>query len=145
MKKAFVFSRNGFNKFMKDNNINNENIPKDWAVVSIGEPFTKNCHYFKDADNVLNIDFWDVTDYYQDGYEGINDDQARVAYNFIKQNIGKDFYIHCKAGVSRSQAFGRFLSDCFDYDAESVSGRIIHENIHVLNLLKRCWRNDADI
>jgi hypothetical protein len=37
------------------------------------------------------------------------------------------------------------LHDCFGYSVESMSGRIIHENIHVLNLLKRCWRNDADI
>lgn len=123
----------------------NGSIPDNWAVVSIGEPFEENCHMFKDSRNVLNIDFWDVCDYYQDGYEGMNDDKASVAYNFIKKNLGKDFYIHCKAGVSRSQAIGRFLHDCFGYSVESMSGRIIHENIHVLNLLKRCWRNDADI
>lgn len=143
MKKAYIYSRKLFNEFVSEN-FPNLVIPEKLAIISIGEPDTRE-HLLENSSNVLNLDFWDVNDYYLDGYEGITDEQATISYKFIKDNINKDFHIHCAAGVSRSQAFGRFLEDCFGYTVFSVGTNQPHPNTHVLCLLKRCWRKDVDI
>lgn len=141
MKNAYIYSRRLFNGFVNEN-FPNLNIPKNIAIISIGEPDTKE-HLLQDSSNVINLDFWDINDYYLEGYEGMSDEQAIVSYKFIKDNMEKDFHIHCAAGVSRSQAFGRFLEDCFGYNVVSVGKNQPHPNTHVLCLLKRCWRKDV--
>lgn len=134
--KAYVFSERLFNKYMLDNGITDSNIPQSAAIVSIGEPDTSD-HYFKNAQNVLNIDLWDVNGYDIEGIKGCTDEQANIIYNFLTENIGKTFYIHCRAGVSRSQAVAEFLRDCYDYEIERVTTYEGHANVHILSLLKR--------
>ena len=82
----------------------------------------------------------DVNDYEVEGIKGLTDEQAATIYDFISNNIGKDFYIHCRAGVSRSQAVGRFLSDIYGYEIISVAQNGAFPNQHVLSLLKRIER-----
>ena len=134
--KAYVFSKRLFDKHMADNGITDSNIPQFAAVVSIGEP-NKSDHYFKEASNVLNIDFWDVNGYDVEGIKGCTDEEAKIIYNFLIDNIGKTFYIHCHAGVSRSQAVAEFLRDCYGYEIERVVPYGAHSNTHLLTLLKR--------
>lgn len=136
--KAYIFSKRLFDKFMSENGI--VTPPSDMAVVSIGEP-TESEHYFTDSDNVLNIDFFDVNGYEVEGIKGMDDSQAEIMFRFIENNIGKDFYIHCRAGVSRSQAVGRFLSDIYDYEVVSVANNGAFPNQHVLSLLKQKYRD----
>lgn len=136
--KAYIFSKRLFDKFMSENGIATPS--SDMAVISIGEP-TESEHYFTDSDNVLNIDFFDVNGYEVEGIKGMDDGQAEVVFRFIENNIGKDFYIHCRAGVSRSQAVGRFLSDIYGYEVVSVAHNGAFPNQHVLSLLKHKWRD----
>lgn len=143
MKNAYIYSRKLFNGFI-DENFPNLIIPENIAIISIGEPDTRE-HLLENSSNVLNLDFWDVNDYFKKDYAGMTDEQAIISYNFIKDNINKDFHIHCAAGVSRSQAFGRFLEDCFGYNVVSVGKTPSYPNVHVLRLLKKCWRKDFDI
>ena len=140
---AYIFSKKLFDNYMKDNGYSDSFVPSNMAVISIGEP-KEPSHYFKDGtERVLNIDFWDVNDYDVEGIKGLTDKQAETIYNFIAENIGRTFYIHCRAGVSRSQAVGRFLADCYGYTVNSMSGRDIFPNNHVLSLLKRQHRYDS--
>ena len=138
----------------------------DVAFISIEASPTCAQHYLKDkiyhhlkSDkyNVLNISFDDISedkvcrDTNGEEYKiyTINEAQADVAYRFIKNNIGKHFIIHCRAGKSRSQAFYRFILDCFNEDYKEC---IINKynpcktpNIEVLCKLKRQFYKDQQI
>lgn len=155
MPAAYIFSKRLFDNYMREHGICDTNLPSDMAVVSIGEPEESEHyvsehyvsehyggeHYFQDSPQVLNIDFWDVNDYEVEGVKGLTDEQAETIYNFIASNIGRDFYIHCRAGVSRSQAVGRFLSDIYGYEVVSVANNGAFPNQHVLSLLKQKYRD----
>jgi hypothetical protein len=105
-------------------------VPNDIAIISIiGSPQCRDdeeehiCH----GDNVLNLDFDDCSpqafglDENVETYtykssntrettlQFITNEMAKKAVEFINRNIGKDFYIHCFAGVSRSQAFVSYI------------------------------------
>lgn len=136
MPAAYIFSKRLFDNYMREHGICDTNLPSDMAVVSIGE-LEESEHYFQDSTQVLNIDFWDVNDYEVEGVKGLTDEQAETIHDFISNNIGKDFYIHCRAGVSRSQAVARFLHDIHGYETISVAQNGAFPNQHVLSLLKK--------
>jgi hypothetical protein len=67
---------------------------------------------------VLNLDFDDIdTDVMYNGhhFRTMTMEQAENAVEFIENlivknaNIPKTIYIHCRAGMSRSRAFGEFI------------------------------------
>jgi len=115
---------------LNDNNIENENK----AFISIigtpecleyylDEGDTK--HFFKDHPNVLNLDFDDISDdiiYDGHHFKTMRIGQAEKALQFIEDNINKgveSFDIHCRAGMSRSRAFGEFIYRyCQDHDID---------------------------
>ena len=75
-------------------------------------------HYFANHPNVLNLDFDDIdTDVMYNGhhFRTMTMEQAENAIEFIENlivknvNIPKTIYIHCRAGMSRSRAFGEFI------------------------------------
>ena len=142
---AYVFSKRLFDRYMSEHGITDGNIPEGMAVVSIGEPSeSESDHWFQEPScSVLNIDFWDVNGYRVEDVLGMTDEQAFEIYRFLSGNIGKDFYIHCRAGVSRSQAVARFLEDCYGYEVVQGSDRPPFPNAHVLALLKREYAKDA--
>lgn len=79
-------------------------------------------HYLSDADNVLNLNFDDITEDFtfknEKGedvtYHAISEEQAERVIDFVGNNIGKHFIVHCRAGKSRSQAVCRAIYDCYD-------------------------------
>lgn len=117
------------------NDSNVENI-KDTAFISIigtpeilesylNEPNTE--HWFKEEhSNVLNLEFDDVskdrTFEYENGYGekitihafAMSKEQAKKCVDFIENNLGKNFKIHCRAGVSRSAAVGEFITQMYE-------------------------------
>jgi len=148
----------------KKNGWNDKNVPSDAAFISICG--TKDCqeyvikerefHYFEEKhDNVFNAVFDDITEYtkpieeevgkYRHGYcYGLDNKQARELVLFIKENLGKDFYVHCRAGHSRSQAVVRFILDTYDGVVCDFSTRLenppISWNQFVLSELKEAAR-----
>lgn len=149
-KKVWCFSQSDFDTYMAEQGWNDNNIPNDSAFISILSPEYsgwEEVHYFSgEQDNVLNIRFEDITDYEIDTPEGkvygLSDEQADEIYEFIERNKGKDFYIHCSAGISRSQGVTRFIVDYYDdYDKTSLNQNnpCLFPNIHVVNLLRRRW------
>lgn len=100
------------------------------AIISILPPDLSNMHVFKDASNVLNLDILDND-------ESISLEDASKIVEFIENNLDKVFYIHCEAGLSRSQAIGRFLIDNYDYIAAADTRLTPYPNGQIIGMLNR--------
>ena len=75
----------------------------------------------------MNLEFDDISEdefeYNGIAFKGFTNEQAKKSYDFILANENKDFIICCRAGISRSQAFGNFIHDYFGgYDSSSLLG-----------------------
>ena len=78
-------------------------------------------HYLPDADNVLNLNFDDITEDFtfknvfgEDvTYHAMSEEQAQQTIEFIEKNKINNIIIHCRAGQSRSQAICRAIYDCY--------------------------------
>lgn len=105
---------------LDDNNVENTNIAfisiigtEECLKYYLNEGNTK--HYFKDHPNVLNLEFDDIgTDVIYNGhhFKTMRMEQAEKTVDFIEKMIEKgieQFYIHCRAGYSRSRAIGEFI------------------------------------
>lgn len=130
-KYIYVFSQHDFENVCLLNGYNDDSLLKDKdicdniAFISIlgtsdslkyvGEE--DNSHFFKKPNrSVLNIEFDDVdSDTNIDGYnfKAISQEQADEIFNFIENNVGKTFLIHCRAGESRSAAVGQFIKEIY--------------------------------
>ena len=121
-------------------------------------------------DRVLNIDFDDVSpefwwnyDMYDDAMNddeqskyfdhsyinshggitkvrALNYNQARVIVKFIEDHRDCDFYIHCSAGVSRSQGVVRYVLDTYGDYVTNPDNPCVCPNAHVTRMLKRVYR-----
>ena len=69
----------------------------------------------------------------------INKRQVIRACEFINKHIDCDFYIHCNAGMSRSQAFVKYIQDCYpDKEWETRKENPCRfPNMYTCNMLKR--------
>lgn len=147
-----VLSHVDFDELCEENNWSDSNIPENIAFISIiGTDFIrdrflerKDGHWFKEEhDNVLNLEFDDVEREFEfkDGKAyPISDEQVKKSVSFIMNNLGKDFIIHCYAGISRSVAFGSFIKQVNgDY---KTNKEFLFPNQDVLIKLKRCYRED---
>jgi len=89
----------------------------DCALISISDSTTENnemkVHIELETSNQSHIclSFQDVD--HHDG-TGMSNRQAKKLFDFIKENEGKDFIVHCFAGVSRSAAVAKFINDYYD-------------------------------
>jgi hypothetical protein len=124
--KIEVCSHYAFDNAMKHTlHLNDDNV-EDSGMAFISIIGTPECltyyldegdtkHYFKDHENVLNLDFDDIgTDVIFNGnhFKTMNFEQAEKAVDFIEKMLDKGvtlFMIHCRAGMSRSRAFGEFI------------------------------------
>lgn len=159
IKKVYVFSHREFDETMQKNGLTSNNVGEryDDAFISINSTdgvqadyFEKpQIHYFDGkSDNVLNMEFDDIENdqLEHEGvlFYGITKIQAKRIVDFIENHKGKNFYIHCKAGKSRSQGVCRYILDMygekFGYD-EDRSTRMENPcrtpNARVVRMLKR--------
>lgn len=122
---VIVLSHYLFDRKMSELGLNDDNVEScNNAFISIigtpecleyylDEGNTK--HYFGDHPNVLNLDFDDIEDdvlYNGHHFKAMRMWQAEEAVDFIEEQIGKNadtIFIHCRAGFSRSRAFGEFI------------------------------------
>jgi hypothetical protein len=120
-----VLSHYHFDEEMKKMCFNDDNVEsQNMAFISIvGTPECLNYyldegdtkHYFKDHQNVLNLDFDDIGDdvmYNGHLFKTITMEQAEISVNFIDDILDKGvdvIYVHCRAGMSRSRAFAEFI------------------------------------
>lgn len=123
--KVKVLSQFNFDERMKGMGLNDENVEQQNAafISIIGTPEClsyyldegETKHYFGDHPNVLNLEFDDIEDdviYNGHHFKTMGMEQAEKAVDFIEDVIKKnvdDIFIHCRAGFSRSRAFGEFI------------------------------------
>ena len=134
--KLYCFSARDFADEMFENGWTNDTLPPNVACIEIcstedelenfGEDFaSEDGPWFLEGedfgdlpDNVLKVNFDDILDNVEvirDGKfsRGITPEQATKIVKFIDKNIDKDFYIHCHAGLSRSQAVVQYILDTY--------------------------------
>lgn len=136
MSKLYCYSHKAFRDKLLSEQWCDSTLPSNAAFICIG--CTPDCQDYMggmfglfdkfdlsdDNDNVLNVRFDDIdceSKSVQDSIlenryhriTGISYQIARQIVEFINKNIGKDFYIHCNAGKSRSQAVVRFILDTY--------------------------------
>lgn len=161
MQKLYCFSRNDFNKYCSERGWNSETYPENAAFISICNTVDGSDymypdeleHYFKtETPEIINLDFEDVTEpkviYRGRVNRGISQEQANRLCEFIERNKDKDFYIHCEAGVSRSQGVVRYILDVYgeDHEFETLRNNPCRTpNLYVTALLKRAYRNLKNI
>lgn len=156
-KKVIVMSHKEFDEFCKSNGWNDKNVANISNIAFISIIGTKEClkHYLKEEDtqhyfkknhnNVLNLEFDDLSnDLNWKGhiFKAMTDKQAEKCVKFIEKNQDKTIYVHCRAGVSRSQAFFRFIIDFYDgyyEDCGRKDNPCLSPNAHVVTLLKRAY------
>lgn len=161
----------GFNEFEKlaKHNGWHLGVPSNVAIISInnGTYFDGEYHVCKDAGNVLNLNFDDAdpigygldedTEFYSYNAPGtknvtigfFTNDMSKRAVKFIEDVIennklnGVDFYIHCSAGVSRSQAFVKYIKNVYYFlDWETnPNNPCLHPNGFVFQKLMQAYRS----
>lgn len=162
-KKINVYSQNDFVEKMYRLGLYSYNVNEvkdDKAFISIIG--TEECrkyyleedtnHWFNNCteDNVLNLEFDDVNEeevkWNNIILKGISDRQAELIVKFIEKHKGKNFYISCRAGKSRSQAVARYILDMYGeeygYNEEESCRKdnpCKTPNINVLTKLKRAY------
>lgn len=154
--KCYVYSKRDFENLMRNYGWNKTtDVPDSVAIISIcctedcirgylaaRDPDADDSHWFDHStSNIINIDFDDIIDdeFESNGYiyKCITNEQAKELHDFIWNNKGKDFYIHCRAGKSRSQAVGRYIRETFEGYEERKDNPCLYGNINVLNKLRR--------
>ena len=169
--KLWCVSFNEFEKLAKINGWHLE-VPSNIAIISINngkDAGTDNeYHVCEDDINVLNLNFDDIdpialglpddieTYTYIQKYNGkettiefFTTDMGKKAVKFIEDMIEKnklddvDFYIHCSAGISRSQAFVKFIKNVYyEYDWETnPNNPCMHPNGFVFQKLMQAYRS----
>ena len=155
MPNVLVYSHHDFDKLCESLDMNDSTIHmfNDLAFISIiGTPevLSKYLHeentkhlFNTDHDNVLNLDFDDVEkDQTVCGIQAkaITEKQAEKCVEFIENNLGKTFIIHCRAGKSRSQAVSAFITQMYDEYKDcpgNPDNPCLTPNMGVLSALKR--------
>lgn len=110
-----------------------ETVPEDIAIISIcnSQDFEGEYHICT-GKNVLNLNFDDVSpeafrlsdDTENFTYQSCDGKEINLQFftksmadecvRFIERNKNKNFYIHCSAGISRSQAFVKYIKNVYN-------------------------------
>lgn len=100
-------------------------------------------HFFKESHNfVKNLEFDDLdSDLNWKGhtFKAMTQEQANDLFDFIDNNIGNTFIIHCRAGQSRSAAVGQFIKDFYNDVYGSINNNWSTYNHCVYRLLARAY------
>ena len=155
MQRLWCTSYKGFKQLVEENHWD-KYVPDSTAIISINYTLINEdeCHLCS-GDNVLNLDFDDIdpvgigldanTESCKIGTATLHiftDQMAAHAIDFIEKHKSRNFYIHCSAGFSRSQAFVRYIQTVYD-DIDLVTNPdnpCMYPNGHVVTTLMRNWR-----
>lgn len=129
--RIICLSHRDFDNRMMSIGLNDDNVDSDKDKAFISIIGTEEClkhylneedttHYFSDGhENVLNLEFDDLDRnfvYHGHQFKAMSEKQAERTIDFIEDNIGvSEYYVHCRAGISRSRAccemIARILED----------------------------------
>lgn len=132
--KIKVFNREDFEEYVKGGLKDNEAYIEVFSGPC-GKPIIKDTERYPEGEQVLRMDFEDLPEeMYWPGCEGrfvnptITYYDAKRAVLFIEKNEGKDFIIHCDAGVSRSQQIAGYIliTKWWDYEYDEYESSHPH-------------------
>lgn len=150
--KVIIMSENGFDAMCQRNKLDDGNVEKveRTAFISIVDVYRRNKNHFNDNHpNVLNLSFSDVTDdnisyfkraYNNENFELLSESDADKAVKFIyglAESVDL-WVVHCLAGISRSGAFGHYITELMGWDIDEyyrINPRV-NPNPYVLRKLK---------
>lgn len=158
MQKLWCLSFENFKETALSNNWD-KNVPDNIAIISIVNTVANEdeTYHICNGDNVLNLDFDDADPL----ANGLSDNtetfvlenglvihffttaMAKQVINFIEEHKDKDFYIHCAAGISRSQAFVKYIKNVY-YDNDfhtNPNNPCMHPNGYVFQKLMQAYRS----
>ena len=104
------------------------------VMISITGGHDANVHF--KGDDILRLRFDDVEKDIQ-SYKTITYIQARELANYLTENRGKNFIVHCAAGISRSGAVCEVVLQAFPEYEDHGDPRLRWPNPTVVSLLKR--------
>lgn len=149
-----VLSKPEFNDFMASHKFDDKNIEKlkEIAFISINDTHGNwSVSWFdEDHPNVLRLWFDDIEKDLQtsptnpDKCLAFTPEQAKQVFDFINENYGKDFIVHCVGGIARSGAIGAFITDYHGWDREKFmkANPYIHPNVRVTRMLNnKVWKD----
>jgi len=153
------------NKFIFPNIVDETIDLKDIAYISISA--TDDCvkgyfmgdeeeagHYLPDSDNVLNLNFDDITEDFVQSlpngeivtYKTITEEQANAIIDFVEKNLDKHLIIHCRAGKSRSIGVASAIANLygevyrhFPIGQNFKNNQFDTPNIEVVTKIKRAF------
>ena len=162
MKKLWCVSFIEFEQIAKSNNWDKQ-VPDNIAIISINngsDAGSDEEYHVCQGNNVLNLNFDDVDpiaigcnendeSYVYKKYNGeeiiiefFTNDMAKKSVEFIETNINKNFFIHCSAGISRSQAFVKYINNVYYNDEweTNPNNKCLHPNGFVYQKLMQAYR-----
>ena len=119
MPRIYVYPQSEFDRRMRMMGLDDTNVENAKGKLFISIIGTKEClehylhepntkHYFEtNHKNVLNLGHT---------FKVLSNEQAAKVVDFLDNNFEdgpKDVYVHCKAGISRSQAIAAFVYDAY--------------------------------
>jgi len=117
--------------------------PKDCALISIATPIDCGTQYPQpnlinwNANPILQLCFHDTEpNKHGEDFVHMSEQDAKLIIMFAKANLKHDIYVHCFAGVSRSNATVRALNELFGFQIGSTASE------HLAN--KYVWRLITD-
>ena len=134
--KVLVLNKRQFDSIMRENNLYDHTIngTEPFFLISIVDTdqfsASREPHYKKDHENVLNLAFDDCehdgepSPTQPEGTKAFNEEQANKLFQFIKKHRDKEqCIVHCMAGISRSGAVGAFINGYARGNWEEFKGR----------------------
>ena len=110
---------------------------RNWAVISITDINFADAPLQPGWLDVLRLKFDDISDISHDGYVRMGDLQARAIIQFVRRMHDdtriEGILVHCWAGVSRSAAVAKWISESYDL---SFPKDYEYHNKHVYDLLR---------
>jgi predicted protein tyrosine phosphatase len=117
-------------------------LPDNTVLISINQQYGDlyPLNLKRDSSRILTVRFDDITGKIVDGRTGLiytpmGEETALKILNFINVNYGKDFIIHCHAGISRSAAICLYLNIMEGYELKKNFWSLCHPNYYVLGKL----------
>ena len=143
MKKIQAISKASF-----DNNFTSEIMSSyNYACfISILDIDNNEEKFDKTIDNFLQVKMWDIEENEVGNglvfYEKPSESELQKIVNFVNKHKDKTvFIVHCSAGISRSGAVVRYISEKFydevDFDFYKKNNKQIQPNLYILKTLKK--------
>jgi predicted protein tyrosine phosphatase len=145
--KVFAYSKSKFNRFMKEQGIDDSNVESFdiYAFISILDVsgLDTEGHFEREHSNVKIQHFGDYGDLAKNKKGVFSKKQADELIDFVEANKDKQiFIVHCSAGISRSGATATFINDLFgnSYKEFFNDNRQIQPNYCILSRLREQYR-----